>query len=75
MIGLQGEHRVLEAFRQDPFGCGGSLMSKKHDRDPFAVGPYSSNRCVGLEPMLNYCQDTVNARKGFSDIVPWGLTH
>lgn len=60
---------VIEAFQQDPFGCSGALMAKKHGRDPFAVGAYSGNRCPGLGRMLDKCQNGITGNKGFK--APW----
>ena len=72
LVAVQAEHRVLQAFRQDPFGCSGSLMSKKRDRDPFAVGPYSSDRCTELEPILHHCEDAQpQTYLDVATVVPW----
>lgn len=67
---MQGEHKALEAFRADPFGCQGSLLSKKEERDPFAVGPYSGNRCPDMESLLSYCEAKQRGQKGLAHL-PW----
>ena len=69
----QAEHKVLEAFRQDAFGCEGALLSKKEDRDPFAVGPYLGNRCPDMEPLLNHCLTAVHSSATFHKHLPWDL--
>ncbi|KAL0045358.1 hypothetical protein WJX82_004782 [Trebouxia sp. C0006] len=67
----EAEHKVLEAFKKDAFGCEGSLMSKKEDRDPFAVGPYLGNRCPDMEPLLNHCQSTTHSSTTYHEHLPW----
>lgn len=68
---LQGEHKALEAFRKDPFGCQGALLSKKEDRDPFAVGPYFGNRCPDMESLLSHCESIKHRRRKASVHLPW----
>ena len=68
---LQGEQQVLEAFRKDPFGCHGSLLNKKEDRDPFAVGPYFGNRCPDMDPLLSHCQTAAHTSQKYSPRLPW----
>ena len=68
---LQGEHKALEAFRKDPFGCQGTLLSKKEDRDPFAVGPYFGNRCPHMESLLSHCENTKQSGQKPSMHLPW----
>ena len=68
---LQGEHKALEAFRKDPFGCRGALLSKKEDRDPFAVGPYFGNRCPDMESLLSHCESIKQRGHKASMHLPW----
>ena len=68
---LQGEHKALEAFRTDPFGCQGALLSKKEDRDPFAVGPYFGNRCPDMESLLSHCESSKLRGHKASMHLPW----
>ena len=68
---VQGEQKALEAFRKDPFGCRGALLSKKEDRDPFAVGPYFGNRCPAMESLLSHCEGTKQRGHTASIHLPW----
>ncbi|KAL3133786.1 hypothetical protein ABBQ32_008266 [Trebouxia sp. C0010 RCD-2024] len=67
----EGEHKALEAFRKDPFGCQGALLSKREDRDPFAVGPYFGNRCPDMESLLSHCDSIKQKRRKASVHLPW----
>ena len=68
---LQNEDQVVEAFRKDPFGCEGALLQKKEDRDPFAVGPYSSDRCPDMEQLLTHCQNAAYTGQTYHAQLPW----
>ena len=68
---LQGEHKALQAFSKDPFGCKGDLLFKKEDRDPFAVGRYFGNRCPDMESLLSHCENTKQRGQKASPHLPW----
>eukprot|EP00884_Botryococcus_braunii_P022275 jgi/Botrbrau1/8731/Bobra.0090s0007.1 len=52
---IEGEKKTLDAFHYDPYGCTGMLASKRQERDPFAIGPYTPGRCPAAGPLLTYC--------------------
>lgn len=52
--------------REDPYGCGDELSTKRNHRDPFARGvPYHA-RCSALRPLLNHCGSSI-----FLGSLPW----
>ncbi|ERN19924.1 hypothetical protein AMTRI_Chr11g100680 [Amborella trichopoda] len=52
---IKGEELVRAQFREDPYGCSGSLHAKKLKRDPFhRTIPYPRG-CPELEGLFNYC--------------------
>ncbi|KAG1666294.1 hypothetical protein FOA52_004775 [Chlamydomonas sp. UWO 241] len=66
-IGAQeGEARTVAAFRNDPYGCQGDLISKKLNRDPFAVGPIHPSRCPQMRSLLAHCSPHL-----YEGTVPW----
>lgn len=54
-ICVQGEKKTLAAFQRDPYGCSDALARKRQERDPFAIGPYTPERCPVVGPLLAYC--------------------
>jgi hypothetical protein len=62
----QGEAKVLEMWEQDMYGCHGDLAAKRRERDPFAWGPVSAERCPPMEELLDWCGPGV-----FDGMLPW----
>eukprot|EP00890_Picochlorum_soloecismus_P006828 jgi/Picsp_1/970/NSC_04454-R1_hypothetical protein CHLNCDRAFT_28621 [Chlorella variabilis] len=52
---IEGEEKTRQAFKEDPYGCMGSLAQKRQFRDPFAHGGYPSERCPDIGPLLQHC--------------------
>lgn len=52
---VDGEAAAAAAFRTDPYGCTGPLAAKRAERDPFASGGYSPDRCPAMAGLLEWC--------------------
>ena len=52
---IEGEEKTRQEFKEDPYGCMGSLAQKRQFRDPFAHGGYPSERCPDIGPLLQHC--------------------
>lgn len=51
----KGEALVKQQFREDPYGCQGSLHRKKLGRDPFhRTIPYPKG-CPEMQDLFRYC--------------------
>jgi hypothetical protein len=45
----------MDAWTDQPYGCGEALQAKRVSRDPFSRGvPYMA-RCAALHAILEYC--------------------
>ncbi|KAJ4831830.1 hypothetical protein Tsubulata_010203 [Turnera subulata] len=52
---LRGEAMVRAQFREDPYGCRGSLWRKRLGRDPFHRSIPYPNGCPEIEGLFRYC--------------------
>lgn len=65
----EGERKsALEPYRLDPYGCapGGTLLEKRHERDPFHRTPPYSLVCPEMSELLEYCGTEL-----FDGDLPW----
>eukprot|EP00736_Rhodelphis_marinus_P001081 Rmarinus@m.5543 len=53
-------------FRVDPYGCQGSLLEKKSERDPFSRSVPYPKGCPEMSKLLSYC-----GTKVYKGRVPW----
>ena len=52
---VTAEKDVMDAWSEQPFGCGAKLQAKRISRDPFSRGvPYMA-RCADLHGLLEHC--------------------
>lgn len=52
---VKGEEKVVEMFREDPYGCNGELRKKRLERDPFLRAiPYPAG-CHEMKGLFGYC--------------------
>ncbi|XP_047341043.1 uncharacterized protein C57A10.07 [Impatiens glandulifera] len=63
---VKGEALVRAQFQNDPYGCSGSLRSKKLKRDPFHRSIPYPNGCPEIEGLFRYC-----GSPPYSDTLPW----
>lgn len=63
---IRGEALVRAQFQNDPYGCSGSLRSKKLRRDPFHRSIPYPNGCPEIEGLFRYC-----GSPPYSDTLPW----
>lgn len=63
---LKGEELVRTQFRDDPYGCMGSLRHKKLGRDPFHRSIPYPRGCPEIEGLFKYCGTTV-----YPGSLPW----
>ncbi|CBJ30413.1 conserved unknown protein [Ectocarpus siliculosus] len=59
---------ALEPYRSDPYGCavGGTLVQKRHARDPFHRTPPYSMVCPEMSELLGWCETEL-----FTGDLPW----
>lgn len=62
----EGERRVMALFQEDPYGCQEPLSSKRAERDPFAEGGYSPDRCPDMASILLWCGPDL-----YTGSLPW----
>src|SRR5450759_1424537 len=65
-LAKEGEGRVLEAFRVDPYGIGSTLAGKRADRNPLRRRHGYSASCAELKALLEY-----ENNEPFSGKLPW----
>ena len=62
----EGEKRVYDKFKVDPYGVHGELKSKLYNRDPFVQGARYTNSCPEMQPLMRY-----SGRDLYSGRLPW----
>ncbi|XP_074330456.1 uncharacterized protein C57A10.07 [Apium graveolens] len=63
---LKGEALVRAQFKEDPYGCSGSLHRKKIGRDPFHRSIPYPNGCPEIKGLFGYCGKTP-----YHGFLPW----
>ncbi|KAJ1976558.1 hypothetical protein H4R35_002653 [Dimargaris xerosporica] len=61
---------AVTLFETDPYGCAGRLYAKRQSRNPFLRSHPYRHSCPELRPLLDYCQDNLNAAI-YPDPLPW----
>jgi hypothetical protein len=67
---LRGEALTLREFTENQYGGSRAMMEKRAGRNPFNRH-HDFDRCPGLEEFFVFINDPKNARRTFSERLPW----